>query len=156
MERQVVWELVPALQSIWFVPHVLSYMISYALSAVAFILAIASAAKFKGSKANSKEEFSNAIYHILRLGFPFMTIGIFLGAIWAEEAWGVYWSWDTKETWSLITWSLYLIYFHSRRTKEFKKWANTFQVLAFTALLVTFLMVNLLPQLGSLLHGYAK
>lgn len=151
MERNVIWELAPALQSIWFVPHVLSYMISYAMAAVAFILTIAASLKVN---AKVKEDFSKAIYHVLRLGFPFMTIGLFLGAIWAEEAWGTYWSWDAKEIWSLITWSLYILYFHSLRSKEYKKWANLFQICAFIALLVTFFMVNLLPQLGSILHSY--
>jgi ABC-type transport system involved in cytochrome c biogenesis permease subunit len=153
MERQVIWELPPALQAVWFVPHVLSYMISYALAAVAFILTLASTFKANSGK---KEEFSKAIYQVLRLGFPFMTIGLFLGAIWAEEAWGTYWSWDTKETWSLITWLLYLLYFHSIRSEEYKKWAKAFQICAFAALLVTFLMVNLMPQLGSILHSYTK
>ncbi|RCX08488.1 ABC-type transport system involved in cytochrome c biogenesis permease subunit [Anaerobacterium chartisolvens] len=153
MERQVIWERPPALQSIWFVPHVLSYMISYALATVAFILAIASAIK---ADSAAREDFSKAIYHVLRLGFPFMTTGLFLGAVWAEEAWGNYWSWDTKETWSLITWLLYLLYFHSIRSREYKKWSKAFHICAFGALLVTFLMVNLLPQLGSILHSYTK
>lgn len=153
MERQVIWELPPALQSVWFVPHVLSYMISYAMAAVAFILTIA--ASFKGN-SGVQEKFKSAVFQILRLGFPFMTTGLFLGAIWAEEAWGTYWSWDTKETWSLITWTLYLLYLHSARSKEYEKLGKVYHICAFAALLVTFLMVNLMPQLGSILHSYTK
>lgn len=161
MERGVIWKLAPALQAVWFVPHVLSYMISYALAAVAFILTLSIFARtkiFKSTlnKNELKQDYLEAIYNILRLGMPFMTFGIFLGALWAEEAWGVYWSWDSKETWSLITWTFYLIYFHSLRSKTFKKWATAFQILGFASLLITFFGVNYLPQLGSILHSYAR
>ena len=156
MEREVVWELSPALQSIWFVPHVLSYMISYALSSVAFILGISLLITNKRINDKKRTQFEQAIYSILKLAFPFMTIGLCLGAIWAEEAWGTYWSWDTKETWSLITWMLYLVYFHSFRSKVHVKKSNIYQITAFIALLITFLMVNYLPQLASALHGYTS
>jgi ABC-type transport system involved in cytochrome c biogenesis permease subunit len=76
------------------------------------------------------------------------------GALWAEEAWGQYWSWDAKEVWSLITWGLYLIYFHLRKS-EWKQYADWAHLLAFLALLTTFFLVNLIPKLGSILHSYA-
>jgi ABC-type transport system involved in cytochrome c biogenesis permease subunit len=149
MDKQAAWKRMPALQSGWFVPHVLAYMISYALCTVAFILLI----RLLGRKAD-RAEIRRAIYQILRTAFPFMTFGLLSGALWAEEAWGQYWSWDAKEVWSLITWGFYLLYFHSRKS-SWPKIADWAHLLAFLALLTTFFMVNLLPKLGSLLHSYA-
>jgi ABC-type transport system involved in cytochrome c biogenesis permease subunit len=89
------------------------------------------------------------------LSFPFMTFGMLSGALWAEEAWGAYWSWDIKETWSLITWGTYLIYFHCRKNKDLQKWQRPVHILAFAALLITFFIVNLLPKIQSL-HSYSR
>ena len=149
MDKQVAWKRMPALQSGWFVPHVLAYMVSYSLCAVAFILLI----RMWIRKVDCTE-FRRAMYQILRLAFPFMTFGMLSGALWAEEAWGQYWSWDAKEVWSLITWGLYLIYFHCRKS-SWARAADWAHLLAFLALLSTFFLVNLLPKLGSLLHSYA-
>ncbi len=149
MDKQAAWKRMPALQSDWFVPHVLAYMISYALCAVAFIMLLRLWIRKK-----EVVEFRRAIYQILRMAFPFMTFGLFSGALWAEEAWGQYWSWDAKEVWSLITWGMYLVYFHCRKT-DWRRSADWAHLLAFLALLTTFFLVNLLPKLGSLLHSYA-
>ena len=145
------WGLMPALQSIWFVPHVFSYMLAYAMAAVAFVLTVV-ALFDKGS--DMQKQFDNAIYCVMRICLAFTTFGLFLGAIWAEEAWGNYWSWDIKETWSLITWILYLLYFHCRTRKKLQKYARTFVIIAFASLLVTFLLVNYFPQMASGLHSY--
>ena len=59
--------------------------------------------------------YAEAQYQMILLSMPFMTIGLMLGAVWADEAWGAYWSWDPKETWALVTWTLYLMYLHRRR-----------------------------------------
>ncbi|MFA6172148.1 MAG: cytochrome c biogenesis protein CcsA [Kiritimatiellales bacterium] len=149
MDKQAAWKRMPALQSGWFVPHVLAYMISYALCAVAFILLL----RLWFGKTR-REERRSAIVQILRTAFPFMTFGMLSGALWAEDAWGQYWSWDAKEVWSLITWGLYLIYFHLRKS-EWNRYADWAHLLAFLALLTTFFLVNLLPKLGSILHSYA-
>ena len=149
MDKQAAWKRMPALQSNWFVPHVLAYMISYALCAVAFIMLIR-----LWSCKEGRTELRGAIDQILRMAFPFMTFGMLSGALWAEEAWGQYWSWDPKEVWSLITWGLYLIYFHCRKS-SWARHADLAHALAFLALLTTFFLVNLLPKLGSLLHSYA-
>ena len=149
MDKQAAWKRMPALQSNWFVPHVLAYMISYALCAVAFILLIR-----MWVRKMEMSEFRRAMYQILRTAFPFMTFGMLSGALWAEEAWGQYWSWDAKEVWSLITWGLYLVYFHCRKS-SWSRYADIAHALAFLALLTTFFLVNLLPKLGSLLHSYA-
>ena len=153
METDIQWSRAPALQSPWFVPHVVAYVISYSLAAVAFALTVAGIFRRKG--AGVYERYSEASYHTIRLAFPFMTFGLCSGALWAEEAWGVYWSWDPKETWSLITWLLYIIYFHCRTKPSLMKYAIPAQTLAFIALLTTFLLVNLLPKLSSVLHSYA-
>lgn len=149
MDKQAAWRRMPALQSGWFVPHVLAYMISYSLCAVAFILLIRIWIRKDGCG-----EVRRAVCQILRAAFPFMTFGMLSGALWAEEAWGQYWSWDPKEVWSLITWGLYLAYFHIRRS-SWARHADWAHLLAFLALLTTFFLVNLLPKLGSLLHSYA-
>lgn len=154
MTPDMAWRRMPALQSPWFVPHVVTYMIGYSLCAVAFILAIMGMIEARRLDENP-ERYQEAGYHVLRLAFPFMTFGLLSGALWAEEAWGTYWSWDPKETWSLITWLLYAIYFHCRRQAGLKRFAVIVQILAFLALLTTFLLVNLLPKLGSILHSYA-
>ncbi|QHI70646.1 cytochrome c biogenesis protein CcsA [Tichowtungia aerotolerans] len=148
MDKQGGWKRMPALQSHWFVPHVLAYMISYALCAVAFIMLI------RLWCSRDRSELRRAVYQILLVAFPFMTFGMLSGALWAEDAWGQYWSWDAKEVWSLITWSLYLVYFHGRKSK-WSRYADWAHLLAFLALLTTFFLVNLLPKLGSLLHSYA-
>ena len=148
MDKQAAWRRMPALQSGWFVPHVLGYMVGYALCTVAFILFIRSLFVRKDA------EFDRAVYQILRIAFPFITFGMLSGALWAEEAWGQYWSWDSKEVWSLITWGLYLVYFHGRKS-AWNRYADGAHILAFFALLTTFFLVNLLPKLGSLLHSYA-
>jgi ABC-type transport system involved in cytochrome c biogenesis permease subunit len=150
MDRQIRWSLVPALQSGWFVPHVFSYVLSYALAAVAFILTVA--CFFRRNRA---EQYRDAIYTVLRLSFPFMVIGLTFGALWADQVWGNYWQWDVKEIWSLITCLLYLGYFHLRLSKKLEKYALGFAVLGFAALIVTFLFVNVLPNMPGSLHTYA-
>lgn len=77
------------------------------------------------------------------------------GAIWADQVWAACWSWDPKETWSLITWTLYLIYLHCRRSPAYRRYAGVAHALAFAALLITFVLVNLLPKMAGVLHRYA-
>ncbi len=156
MEKEIGWKRMPALQSIWFVPHVTAYMISYSLATVAFVLSLVYYLKKFGNVNVDYNKYSKAIYNTILLSFPLMTFGMLSGALWAEEAWGVYWSWDVKETWSLITWFLYLLYFHIKRT-NLNKWDLCIQILAFLALLITFFVVNfgLIPKLNSMLHSYA-
>ena len=94
----------------------------------------------------------NWSYRIIGLGFPFLTIGIIAGGVWANEAWGSYWSWDPKETWALITWLVFATYLHSRLTKgwEGKKTA-ILGSLGFFVIWVCYLGVNFL---GKGLHSY--
>nr|YP_001023750.1 cytochrome c biogenesis protein [Angiopteris evecta]YP_009992479.1 cytochrome c biogenesis protein [Angiopteris yunnanensis]ABG79649.1 cytochrome c heme attachment protein [Angiopteris evecta]QNN90664.1 cytochrome c biogenesis protein [Angiopteris yunnanensis] len=91
-------------------------------------------------------------YRTIGLGFPFLTIGILSGAVWANEAWGSYWSWDPKETWALITWLIYAIYLHTRMTKGWQgKQSATVASSGFFIVWICYLGVNLL---GIGLHSY--
>lgn len=155
MKREVAWRRLPALRSVWFTPHVMSYVLSYSLAAVAFVLTLVPFLRKAALKREDDGRYEESRHRVLLLAFPFMTFGLLLGAVWADAAWGDYWSWDPKETWSLITWTLYLIYFHCRRSPRLRRFAGAVQVLAFLALLTTFLLVNLLPRLSGALHSYA-
>ena len=91
-------------------------------------------------------------YRIIGLGFPFLTIGIISGAVWANEAWGSYWSWDPKETWALITWLVFAIYLHSRLLKGWQgKQAAILGSCGFFVIWICYLGVNFL---GRGLHSY--
>jgi cytochrome c-type biogenesis protein CcsB len=98
------------------------------------------------------QSLDNWSYRIIGLGFPFLTIGIIAGGVWANEAWGSYWSWDPKETWALITWLVFATYLHSRITKgwEGKKTA-ILGSLGFFVIWICYLGVNFL---GKGLHSY--
>ena len=104
------------------------------------------------SKLKLIEILDNLSYRIIGLGFPFLTIGIISGGIWANEAWGSYWSWDPKETWALITWLVFATYLHARITKgwEGKKTA-ILGGLGFFVIWICYLGVNFL---GKGLHSY--
>ena len=98
------------------------------------------------------QSIDNWSYRIIGLGFPFLTIGIISGGVWANEAWGSYWSWDPKETWALITWLVFASYLHARITKgwEGKKTA-ILGGLGFFVIWICYLGVNFL---GKGLHSY--
>ena len=145
MPMQAGWRQVPALQSPWFVPHVASYVFSYALLTVATLLAVLSTRREEQLRLSQADT-------VVRLAFPFLVFGLCSGALWADDAWGRYWAWDIKEVWSLITCLVYLLYFHIAR--QLPTWRRPLLFIAYGALLVTFLVVNLLPKITSL-HSYA-
>lgn len=94
----------------------------------------------------------NLSYRIIGLGFPMLTIGIIAGAVWANEAWGSYWSWDPKETWALITWLIFASYLHSRLNKSWTgKKPAILASIGFLAVWICYLGVNFL---GKGLHSY--
>jgi cytochrome c-type biogenesis protein CcsB len=103
-------------------------------------------------KVKLLHSLDNWSYRIIGLGFPFLTIGIISGGVWANEAWGSYWSWDPKETWALITWIIFATYLHSRITKgwEGKKTAIIGSI-GFFVIWICYLGVNFL---GKGLHSY--
>jgi cytochrome c-type biogenesis protein CcsB len=94
----------------------------------------------------------NISYRIIGLGFPLLTIGIIAGAVWANEAWGSYWSWDPKETWALITWLVFAAYLHARITRSWQgRKPAILAATGFVVVWVCYLGVNLL---GKGLHSY--
>ncbi len=98
------------------------------------------------------KNLDNLSYRILGIGFPFLTIGILSGSVWANEAWGSYWSWDPKETWALLTWLVFAVYFHSRLIKGWEgKKPAILATLGFIVVWICFIGVNLLK---SGLHSY--
>ena len=101
------------------------------------------------------ETLDEITYKSIAIGFPIFTLGgLIFGAIWADQAWGVYWSWDPKETWSLITWFFYAFYLHSRMIRGWRgKKVAIVAVIGFMAVIFTYLGVNLLL---SGLHSYGE
>ncbi len=149
MPFQASWRQMPALQSPWFVPHVTAYVLSYGLMTVATLLTVMSfVRKYEAAR------YMRAAHDIVKLGFPLMTFGLWSGAVWADAAWSGYWAWDIKEAWSLVTWGLYVVYFHLVRLPGWNRACRAVLLAAFAALVVTFLVVNLLPRLDSM-HSYA-
>lgn len=150
MPLQATWRQMPALQSPWFAPHVISYVLAYGLLTVAALMVLIH--PLRGGEPARCTQNAGAL---VRLAFPFMTFGLWSGALWADAAWGAYWSWDIKEVWALITWGIYIIYFHVERHAAFATWLRPLLLLGFAAVLVTFFVVNLLPNIQSL-HSYAQ
>ena len=147
-------ELPPSLQSVWFIPHVSAYVISYSLMGAAFLMTVVGWI-FHFIDKDKKDSLLNLSFKTVKLSFPFMTFGLLVGAVWADQIWGTYWSWDIKESWSLITWGLYVVYFHCRLNNNWRKYASLIQLIAFAALIFTFIIVNFLPKTGSL-HTYSQ
>jgi cytochrome c-type biogenesis protein CcsB len=157
--------LIPALQSNWLASHVVTCFMGYAAFAIAFgcglIYLLKSLGKgntekpsgFKG-KLPTLTILDTLIYQSIALGFVFLTIGIMTGSIWAHYAWGSYWSWDPKETWSLITWLIYAIMLHSRNVRGWRgKRMAILALIGFVCVLFTYLGVNYLSGLHSYLRA---
>jgi cytochrome c-type biogenesis protein CcsB len=169
IEMQKALPLVPSLQSNWLMMHVSMMMISYATLILGSLLSIFYLAFFnflskdfqlaipnfeinRSSKISLLETVDIWSYRIIGLGFPFLTIGIISGAVWANEAWGSYWSWDPKETWALITWLVFAIYLHSRLLKGWQGQKAAFLgSCGFFVIWICYLGVNFL---GKGLHSY--
>jgi cytochrome c-type biogenesis protein CcsB len=174
-EMQKALPLVPSLQSNWLMMHVSMMMISYATLIVGSLLSLLylafltfspkkedfiidtsltelSISTTKSSKLSLLQTVDIWSYRIIGLGFPFLTIGIISGAVWANEAWGSYWSWDPKETWALITWLVFAIYLHSRLLKGWQgQKAALLGSCGFFVIWICYLGVNFL---GKGLHSY--
>lgn len=107
---------------------------------------------FLGKRMNLLQSLDNLSYRVIGLGFPLLTIGIISGAVWANEAWGSYWSWDPKETWALITWMVFAAYLHTRITQSWKgKGPAVLASIGFIVVWICYLGVNFL---GKGLHSY--
>lgn len=145
--------MMPVLQSIWFVPHVIMYMFAYSLLGAAAVMAVY-LLMIKKMPINEQEMAlcDNLVY----IGIAFMTLGLLLGAIWAKDAWGHYWAWDPKETWAAATWFCYLIYIHLRITSPSShRYALIVLLTSFAMLQMCWYGVNYLPSAkGVSAHTY--
>jgi cytochrome c-type biogenesis protein CcsB len=177
-EMQTVTPLVPALQSNWLLMHVSIMLLSYAallggsLISITYLVLDFVSERSKNSsidpvlsQLNESENkkaggaipellinLDNLSYRSLAFAFPMLTLGIISGAVWANEAWGSYWSWDPKETWALITWFIFAIYLHVRINKGWiGQKAALVATLGFFMVWICYLGVNLL---GKGLHSY--
>jgi cytochrome c-type biogenesis protein CcsB len=114
--EQMITPLLPALRSAWLHVHVLSALVGYGAFGVAAGLGIARwwPAADEPGRWPPLEEVERAMERAVALGFPWLTLSILAGAIWAQNAWGRYWGWDPKETWALVTWLWYLLILHLR------------------------------------------
>lgn len=152
--------LVPALQSNWLTAHVVTCFLGYAAFAVSFGVSLLYMLKGRlsqrgvvGGLIPSEEILDHLNYRAVATGFPFLSVGIITGAIWADVAWGTYWSWDPKETWSLITWLVYAAFLHARLSRGWSgKRTAVLSIAGFGATLFTYFGVNFLL---SGLHSYA-
>lgn len=171
--------LIPALKSNWLIMHVSVMLVSYAALICGSLFSIAylwvhlfielnqqktlyflstklgvliSPINFDSRLVEFSHNCENYSYRLIGLGFPFLTLGILSGAIWANEAWGSYWSWDPKETWALITWLIFAIYLH---TRYIYKWSglksSILASIGFFIIWICYIGVNLL---GKGLHSY--
>ena len=143
-----VWTFPPALQSVYFIPHVLSYMISYTLVAVSALICVISFFL----KGENRLRHEKAVYHLVITAFPFMVLGMLLGALWANACWGNFWSWDLKETWSLLTTMTLSVYLHFRRTVAFGKYSGLLVIFAFIFEIITLFFVGMFDD--SSIHSY--
>jgi len=155
--------LIPALQSNWLTSHVLTCFMGYAAFTVTFALGIMffvrKAADHDSSGVRafiyllpSEYQIDDLIYSCAALGFIFLTLGIVTGSVWAHYAWGSYWSWDPKETWSFITWIIYAVMLHVHLMRGWRGVRMAIMaIIGFACVLFTYLGVNLLPSLHSYL-----
>jgi len=152
----------PALKSKWLAIHTIVAFLGYGAFAVAFGAAVVYLIQERFLKRKklgglfqrlpSLDTLDEINYRCLTFGFPLLTVAIITGAIWAETAWGTYWSWDPKETWSLITWFVYAALLHGRLTTGWRgRRAAWLSIAGFCVVIFTFLGVNLLL---SGLHSY--
>ena len=158
MQSKEIHELMPALRSNWLGFHVSTAIIAYGAFGVSFVLSIIFLMRekmkdqsFLDRHVPDKEKLDMISYRSVSLGLLFLSFTILTGAIWAERAWGSYWSWDPKETWSLVTWLVYAVYLHLRLRRGWKgKSAAIFAAIGFVCVIFTYIGVNtFLPGIHS-------
>lgn len=149
-------KLPPALQSWLFIPHVAAYMLAYMIMAKAAVQAIGELFR-KATTDEGLVSYELGAYKIVRLGFPLLTLGLILGAVWGKIAWGDYWNWDPKELWSFVSWLVYVGYFHFRFIcgKKYPRINSAIVVFGLLIIIITLLWVNL-SRLFPGLHSYAS
>jgi cytochrome c-type biogenesis protein CcsB len=151
--------LIPALKSNWLIAHVITAFIGYAAFAVASGVSIMHLVKKRRetdtgngliARLPTTRMMDELNHQLIMFGFLFLTVGIITGAVWANSAWGRYWGWDPKETWSFVTWLVYASLLHARLMRGWR--GNRIAILTligFAAVLFTYFGVNLLPGLHS-------
>jgi cytochrome c-type biogenesis protein CcsB len=146
-------ELPPALRSAWLPVHVTLAFLGNAVFAIAFATSVVYLFEDRRLKAKkpprswrgfpSLETLDTLNYRLLAWGFPFLTLGILSGAVWAHFAWGRFWSWEARETWSLLTWVLYALLLHGRTSGGWRgRRAARLTILGFAVLVASFVSVN--------------
>jgi cytochrome c-type biogenesis protein CcsB len=155
--------LIPALKSNWLIAHVMTCFLGYSALAVSCGLSIMYLLKGRMEESRKKsiwdkipasEILNDLTYRTVIVGFLMLSVGIITGAVWAHSAWGTYWSWDPKETWSLITWLVYATLLHARFVRGWEgKRIAILSIIGFICVLFTYFGVNFLLQ-G--LHSYAS
>jgi len=159
---QKIHDLPPALQSKWLPVHASMALMANGFLALAFcggLMYLIQEKEIKKkrfglfySRLPSLDALDNLNHHCLSIGFPLLTMGIITGSLWAKQAWGAYWQWDPKETWSLITWFIYAAILHQRLTVGWRgKRAAIMTIIGFSAALFTLWGVTFL--LGGI-HSY--
>jgi len=154
--------LVPALKSNWLITHVITCFFGYAAFGLSFAISIMYLLK-RLDRSPQKRVFFKLIpdtgvldelnHQMVVIGFLMLTLGIITGSVWAHSAWGTYWSWDPKETWSLITWLIYAAVLHSRLVRGWRgKKIAILCMVGFFCVLFTYFGVNYLAGL----HSYGK
>ncbi len=173
LQDDTIRPIMPALKSNWMLIHVVTYMLGYAAFGIAFVTSIIFlVVKPFAKKGNESEDgreilprnFDRLSYKIVAFGFPFLTLGMITGAVWAKKAWGDYWSWDPKETWSLITWLAYLVYLHTPlvlpkmniNKSKASVMLSIWLLVAFGIVNFTFMGLSYLPSAEDSAHVYGS
>jgi len=154
LQPMEIHDLMPALRSAWFGIHIGSAVLSYAAFVVAGCIGVRYILLAKKNTEDGESrlrQMDYLSYRLVAFGFLFLTVVILSGAIWAEQAWSAFWTWDPKEVWALITWIIYAVYLHLRlRSKRKGVVMAWFLVIAVPVVFFTFAGVNtLLPGLHS-------
>lgn len=151
-----------ALQSVWFVPHVVVYFVGYGALFLATVAAVLHLARPEATLrletpqgAAKVMSYAGFMHLAILLSFVMLTAGLLLGAVWAKSAWGDYWTWDPKENWALISWLIFVVYLHVRRTRSYTDRLGAWMTLAgFAAVVFTYVGMKLLPAAEASAHVY--
>jgi len=145
--------LMPALQSVWFIPHVVVYMFGYAVIGCTVVLEVLKLFQQMGNTCDCRDRARLVstmdivkIDILIKIGTTALGIGLCLGALWAKKAWGQYWSWDIKETTALITWAIFILYLHLQKNRKInRKFLLIILIIGFLSLQFTWYAVKYLP-----------
>lgn len=151
-----------ALQSVWFVPHVVVYFFGYAAVFFAFIAALLHLWRpdhvlqvTRADGAANELNYAGFMHLAILFGFVLLTAGLVMGSLWAKVAWGDYWVWDPKENWALVSWLVFVVYLHLRYTRQFSdRQAALMTIAGFATIVFTYLGMHLLPTAATSAHVY--